>query len=164
MQPEKVEYEQALRVIGRHLDAEPAYHISVMEVPDGFAVRAHPSNQQAEGRTIHFGWDRVRDLAIFQTAGRGLRRRKPRHSGMWANFPNGHEDFFRALGHTLDVEHASSLSIDEVAEGIDITYMRPGADGVKNEKTHLLMRQDDVLALLRDAQSRRGTTSASSTA
>lgn len=154
--PESHRYEPALRVIGRHLDAEPAYHISVLEVADGFAVRSHPSGHRSEGRTAHFSWDRLDDLVIYQTAGRGVRRRPPRHSGMWENFPNGHEDFFRALGHVLDAESASSLSVDEVAEGVAVSYMRPSRDDTLHlEKQHSVLRREDIEHLLHDAQQRR---------
>ena len=155
-QTERVEYEPALRVIGRHLDAEPAYHISVLEVADGFTVRSHPSRHRSDGRTVHFTWDRLRDLSIFQTAGRGCRRRPRRHSGMWANFPNGHEDFFRALGHDLDESGASSLSVDEMPEGVAVSYMRPNQDDpLYFDKYHQVMRKEDIERMLQVAQERR---------
>ncbi|GAC1399933.1 MAG: hypothetical protein NVSMB52_13510 [Chloroflexota bacterium] len=149
-------YEPALRVIGRHLDAEPAYLISVLEVADGFTVRSHPSRHRSEGRTIHYSWDRLNDLVIYQTAGRGVPRRRARHSGMWANFPNGHEDFFRALGHMLDDQNASSLTVDEISEGVAVSYMQPEAPGSVNfEKRHTLMQRRDIEEMLHEAQLRR---------
>lgn len=151
-------YEPALRVIGRHLDAEPAYHVSVLEVADGFTVRSHPSTHRAEGHTIHYSWDRLTDLVVYQTAGRGVRRRRSRHSGMWELFPNGHEDFFRALGHELDVERASSITVDEVKEGVAVSYFRPSeSDPSQAEKVHRLMRREDIEAMLKAAQARRRT-------
>src|SRR5436305_8578857 len=125
---ERLPYEPALRVIGRHLDAEPTYNMSVLEVSDGFTVRSHPSRFRSENRSVQFTWNRLRDLVVFHTAGRGCTRRRPRHSGIWANFPSGHEDFLRALGHILDHERAGSLSIDEVPEGVAVSYMRSSPD------------------------------------
>jgi hypothetical protein len=150
-------YEPALRAIGRHLDAEPAYHISVLEVADGFTVRSHPSPHRADGHTLHYSWDRLTDLVVYQIAGRGVRRRKSRHSGLWEHFPNGHEDFFRALGHELDQERASNLTVDEVDEGVAVSYMRPNPDEpFRMDKIHRVMARDDIESMLKAAQARRG--------
>lgn len=152
-----VDYEPALRVIGRHLDAEPAYHISLLETVDGFTVRSHPSGHRPDGTSNLYSWDRLNDLVIYQTAGRGVRRRRSRHSGMWANFPNGHEDFFRALGHELDEQQASSLAVDEVPEGVAVSYLRPrAAETLLFEKVHRVMRREDIEEALRAARARRG--------
>jgi hypothetical protein len=157
----RVGYEPALRVIGRHLDAEPSYYVSLLEAVDGFTVRSHPSAHRSDGMTSHYSWERLRDLVIYQTAGRGVRRRQSRHSGMWGNFPNGHEDFFRALGHELDDQQATSLTVDEVPEGVTISYVRPGGDHLQYEKVHRLMRLEDIEVLLQEAQARRGHRQAS---
>ena len=158
------EYEPALRVIGRHLDAEPAYHISLLETVDGFTVRSHPSGHRPDGISIVYSWNRLHDLVIYQMAGRGLRRRRSRHSGMWANFPNGHEDFFRALGHELDAQQASSLAVDEVPEGVAVSYLRPReAESLLFEKVHRVMRREDIEEALYAARGRRGQSVSSTT-
>jgi hypothetical protein len=149
-------YEPALRVIGRHLDAEPAYHVRVVEEADGFTVRSHPSIDRTDERRTHYSWDRLHDLVVYQTAGRGVRRRRSRHSGLWENFPNGHEDFFRALGHELDQENASNLSVDEVEEGVAVSYTRPSEnDPDRPDTVHRMMQRADIEAMLRAAQARR---------
>lgn len=154
----EIGYEKGLRVIGRFLDAEPSYHVSVLEIADGFAVRTHNSVDRAEGRSSHFPWERLRDLVIFQAAGRGVSARKRRRGEVWDKFPNGHEDFFRALGHELDVEQARSLSLDEIPQGIAVSYMRPkGKTHGAYEKYHTVMGRDEITTLLTAAQARRGT-------
>jgi hypothetical protein len=154
----EIGYEKGLRVIGRYLDSEPSYHVSVLEVADGFAVRAHGTSDRAEGRSALFPWERLRDLVIFQAAGRGVSARRRRRGEVWDKFPNGHEDFFRALGHELDVELARSLSLDEIPEGIAVSYMRPRSKGGGSfEKYHTVMGHDEIVALLEAAQARRGT-------
>jgi hypothetical protein len=154
---ERIPYQRALRVIGRHLDAEPAYHVSILEVADGFTVRSHPARHRTDGRIVHFKWDRLQDLVIFHTAGRDCARRRHRHQGIWANFPSGHEDFFRALGFTLDTEGATSLSVDEVPEGIAVSYMRPSpGNALSFEKCHTVFHKREIEAMLRAAQQRRG--------
>lgn len=154
----EIGYEKGLRVIGRYLDSEPSYHVSVLEIADGFAVRTHNNVDRAEGRSSHFPWERLRDLVIFQAAGRGISARKRRRGEVWDKFPNGHEDFFRALGHELDVEQARSLSLDEIPEGIAVSYMRPkNTSRGSFEKYHTVMGRDEIAALLAAAQARRGT-------
>lgn len=152
---DRVGYEPALRVIGGHLDAEPVYHVSLLEADDGFTVRAHASAHRLDGKTRYFSWERLRDLVTYQTAGRGVRRRPTRHRGMWENFPNGHDDFFRALGHELDEQHAASLTVDEVADGVAISYLRSGSDPLRVERVHKLLRSEDIEMLLNEAQARR---------
>lgn len=151
-----VTYEEALRVIGRQLDAEPAYHVSILEVADGFTVRYQPTLQQSDERTMHFAWDRLNDLAVFNTAGRGLTRKRGRYQGMWAEFPNGHQGFFRTLGSTMDKEHASSLAVDEVEEGVRISYVHPDpSDPLRSQKFHAILREPEIRDMVEQAQRRR---------
>jgi hypothetical protein len=155
-QPQRLQYEPALRVIGRHLDAEPTYHLSLLEVADGFTVRSHPSRFRSDARTLQFTWERLKDLVVYNMAGRGCARRRPRHSGIWANFPNGHEDFFRAMGYRLDNEHGTSLSVEELPEGVSVSYMRPMDDDVlQMEKAHVVLAYSDIEKMLEDARRRR---------
>ena len=152
----RASYEQALRVIGRFLDAEPTYHLSVVEVADGFTVRSQSSRFKSDGRTVQFTWDRLNDLLVYHTAGRGLNRRHHRHRGIWAEFPNGHEDFFRALGFNLDSEAAGSLTVDEVPEGVTVSYLRPDPEkSGEFETCHTVMRKAEIQKLLEAAQARR---------
>src|SRR5947209_6554777 len=155
-QESRLDYESALRVIGRHLDTEPTYHMSLLEVRDGFTVRSHPSRFRSDARTSQFTWDRLNDLVIFHMAGRGCMRRRPRHSGIWANFPNGHEDFFRALGHQLDKQGGSSLSVEELPDGVGVSYLRPAVgDGSGSEKAHSVMAYGEIEQMLEAARQRR---------
>lgn len=155
---ERLTYEQALRVIGRHLDAEPAHDISVTEVADGFTVRSHSSGDRADARTVHFTRDRLRDLVIFQASGRGSPRRHHRHQGIWTNFPHGHEDFFRALGHALDRERARSVSVEEQPDGIAVTYVAADPENPPHSRdVRTVMRENEIQNLLNAAQRRRGS-------
>jgi hypothetical protein len=150
-------YENALRVIGRQLDTEPAYHLSIMEVEDGFTVRHWAALHQSEARTTHYTWERLRDLSVFQSAGRGCVRKHGRHQGLWATIPGGHQAYFRALGHQLDEENASSLTLDEVPEGVAVSYLRPDSDNpLRSHKYHVIMSENDVRALVAEAEMRRG--------
>lgn len=154
---ETVSYEIALRVIGRHLDAEPAYHVSILEVDDGFTVRYQVTQHQTDGKTIQFSKDKLADLFVFQTAGRGLARKHERKAGMWADLPHGHQEFFRALGFALDQDGARSISLEELSEEVRVSYMHQDPNNpVRLEKRHVVLRDSDILTMVESARHRRG--------
>lgn len=159
----RLSYERALRAIGRHLDAEPAYHTSVLEVPDGFTVRSQPVRHRANGKVIHFDWHRLNDLAVLHTAARSFGKKRQPHAGIWGSFPNGHEDFFRALGYTLDSEGAANVSIDELPDGFVVSYVRCDHRHVF-EKCHRVYHAEEIHQLLQTALARRGTGGTEATA
>lgn len=142
-------YEQVLRVIGRHLDAEPAARISVEEQPTGFMVSSYSSGRRGDVRTIHYSWERLSDLAVYQAAGIGVPRRHVRGIGMWQTLAFGHEVFFRALGRRLDHEGARDLVIDEGEEGVAVAYARPDAQALGGMQTvYEVLHREDVETLL----------------
>lgn len=149
------DYEHALRVIGRHLDSEIAFHVRVLEVDDGFTVQFQ-SLQQGEARVSHFAWDRLQDLLIFNSAGRGVGGKRKRNTGLWSEIAGGREDFFRALGHKLDEEGASSLNVDELQDGIALTYVCPDPeDPIRSNKHHSVLALQDMRDIQAVAQQRR---------
>lgn len=153
---ERISYEQALRVIGRHLDTEPAYHASILETPDGFDLRSQPARHRMAGRFVHFDWNRLEDLRVFHLAARDLGKKRQHYRGLWSNYPTGHEDCMRALGHILDLECALNVSIDELAEGIAVSYMRPGEEaGRYFDKIHVLYGSDEIERMVQEAQGLR---------
>lgn len=157
-QGEIMGYEQALRVIGRHLDAEPAYHVSILEVEDGFTVRYQTTLHRLESRTVHFSSEKIQDLYVFQTFGRGAPPRRDRHEGMWANFPDGHQEFLRSLGFLLDCEGARSLAVDELEDEVRVTYVKPSPDNpYRSEKRELCFREADIRRMVGQARDRRNS-------
>lgn len=159
---EGLSYESALRAIGRHLDAEPSYHASVVERPDRFTVRWQPARHRIAGRCEEFGWDRVRHLTVFQSAGRDVGRKHRRLTGLWVDFPTGQEDFFRALGYELDQEKAMNVSIDEFSDRVSVSFVRPSGSQVSPFESHrLIFSRLDIDVLVRAAQARRGKPEAS---
>lgn len=149
------DYEHALRAIGRHLDSETAYHVRILEVDDGFTVQFQPS-QQGEARTSHFAWDRLQDLLIFNSAGRGVHSKRKRNMGLWTQIPGGREDFFRALGHRLDEERATGISVDELQDGIALSYISPNPDdALRSDKHHSILTLEEMRDIQATAQRRR---------
>ncbi len=155
---EGLAYECALRVIGRHLDAEPSYHASVVERPDRFTVRWQPARHRTPERCEEFGWDKIRHLTVFQTAGRDVGRKHRRLTGLWSDFPTGQEDFFRALGFELDQDKALNVTIDEFSDHVSVAFVRPsGSRTSPFESRRLTFSRMDIDALIRSAQTRRAS-------
>jgi hypothetical protein len=154
----QMSYEQALRIIGRYLDVEPAHHIKVDQVSDGFEVTSSPSEVRSEARNSRFNWDRLQDLYVFQISGRGGARKRHRHRGIWASVPGGHEDFFRALGYHMDYEGASDLHMEEMPESVSLSYQVPGSDGAQARQINLVLREGEIQEMLGEARDRRKST------
>lgn len=125
-------YAVALRVVGRYLDGEPSYHVSIAETGDGLTVRAHATPRRADERVKHFAWVTIDDMdTYYSAAARGLGPRDRRLQ--WA-FPCTHEQALRTLGGLLDGDRATSLSVDETPQGLDVSYMRPGSGGAQERQ------------------------------
>lgn len=143
-QEEEKSYQRALRVVGRYLDSEPAFNVSISEISDGFTVRSHSTPRRADERVLHFEWDRLESLDQFYSGGRGVARRRHRHQDLWEHFPCGHEAALRKLGSILDAEGATSLSVDEVEGGLDVSYLAPAAGGGQMEKQQKTFGPDEL--------------------
>ena len=149
-------YEHALRIIGRYLDAEPAYYVTVVEVDDGFAVRYSPTRQRSETRSTQFSWERLRNLKIFNAAGRGTGKRTRRNFGLWHELPAGYQDFFRALGYVLDDKDATSVTIDSLPKGVAVSYVCANAERpLTPEKCYDIMNREAIEEMIVEAQRRR---------
>jgi hypothetical protein len=150
-QPEHLGYEEALRVIGRHLDMEPAYNMVVEETPEGFLLRYQPTSSPSEARVVQYTSDRLRDLVIFHSSGRGSPRKRGRYHGLWARFPNGHQGFLRALGYRLDREQANSILIQEKDDGVYLSYLPTDVA----DRSEVFYSESDIREILEDAEHRR---------
>jgi hypothetical protein len=151
-----INYEKALRVIGRHLDAEPTFDVSITEVDDGFTVRYRPAVHRADEFINHFTWERLGDLIVFFSSGRGLIRKRGRYQGIWAALPHGHQGFLRALGNRLDTDRACCLHLAEVSGGVQVSYGRPDkADKGDLEQSQYLVSEKEIKSMLLTAERRR---------
>ncbi len=143
-QPDQRSYQWALRVVGRYLDSEPTNNVSITETNDGFTVRAYSTSIQADERVKHFQWDRLEDLdQYYRYANRGMGGKPPKVAA--PHFPCGHQAALRKLGALLDEEHASGLSVDEVENGLDVSYSHPREDDAQGvEKRQHVYTADDL--------------------
>lgn len=146
-------YQWLLRALGTYLDEQPSCRISLVEVPGGFLVRFQRSLQTLELEVYRFDSERLQEqLAIL------FQQRKPAtralHQGIWSAFPHGHANFFRALGYELDQESARTILIDELEDGIVLTYLRPDNQGWR--KRMVFLGLEDIEKILGAALERRG--------
>ena len=132
-------YQWMLRALGAFLDEEPACRLSLAEVPDGFIVRMQRALHKLEPIVLHFKRDTLMEQLqqIMQDRKPGYMRAP--HQGIWSRFPNGHQDFLRALGYELDDAKASGILIDELEDSIVLTYSyQDSADGQWHKRVVVL--------------------------
>jgi hypothetical protein len=149
-------YQWLLRALGAYLDEQPSCRISLAEVPDGFLVRLQRSVLKLEPQVEHFKRDTLVEQ-LEQLRARNKPSTHPRHQGVWSAFPNGHQDFFRALGYELDEASARGILIDELEDGIVVTYSHPDPqNGASWKKRMIVLGVGEIEAILNAAFERRG--------
>ena len=125
---EQKSYQRALRVVGRYLDSEPSYNLSIAESVDGFTVRVHSTPGRTDERVKYFEWDRLEyEDQYYSAANRGFGERAVKVP--WELFPCGHQQALRKLGLILDSMQVSSVNVDEVESGLDVSYLKAPAEG-----------------------------------
>jgi len=155
--PTTTSYQWMLRVLGAYLDEEPSCRISMLEVPDGFVVRLQRALHKLEPEVVHFRRDTLREQLDDLMQARTTRKTIPRHQGIWYHFPNGHQDFLRALGFELDEDRACSIFLDELEDGIVLSYTCPEAPGSDTwTKKRVVLGLNEIEAILNAAFERRG--------
>lgn len=148
-------YQSLLRALGRYLDEEPNCRLSIVEVPDGFLVRMQRTVYKLEPQVEHFKRDTLaRQVDQFTRAQQPTGARQ-RHQGIWARFPNGHQDFMRALGYELDGSRARNIVVDELEDGLNLAYTQPSAQGGWETRT-VFLSVEGIETVLNEAFKRRG--------
>lgn len=148
-------YQELLRAMGAILDEQTTGSIGIVEVEDGFVVRAKRSSQTITEITVgHF------DRAALRKDAEELRRtRRPpwrrHHPGIWSNFPVTHQDFFRALGYELDSIGARQVVIDEISDGLIIWYESAQTDGAPPVTRRIALGPAEIEEILNEAVRRR---------
>jgi hypothetical protein len=149
-------YQSMLRALGTLLDEEPSCRIAVTEVSDGFVVRTQRSVHTLEPRVRHF--DRATLNEQFERL-RNERRRTAdhvRHPGIWTQLPGGHREFLRSLGFELDEVSAHGIVIEELEDGIVLTYNYPDSETKTWRKRMVVLGVSEIEEVLNTAFKRRG--------
>jgi hypothetical protein len=149
-------YQWMLRALGAYLDEEPSCRISLTEVPDGFLVRLQRALHRLEPQVLHFKRDTLKEQLDQLMQSKRPTAARAHHQGVWSHFPNGHQDFLRALGYELDQAQAHSIFIDELEDGFVVTYSCPETPGAsKWTKKMVLLGLEDIETILNAAFERR---------
>ncbi len=106
-------YQNRLRVIGRHLDVYGFRRVNILEVEGGFIVRATPSGNRGV-ETLEFVDHQFVQLIVTAASGRGAGERSG--SSVGKLIPTGYEDFLRAVGYRLDEHAAEAVTVSELEE------------------------------------------------
>ncbi|GAC1524626.1 MAG: hypothetical protein NVS2B16_33180 [Chloroflexota bacterium] len=139
---EPVLYETVLRSAGAYCDHQGAHHIALLETTEGFTLRY----QQAETSAIAVVTFTPAELSGGTTYTRtGLLRSA-----------SGYQDFFRALGHELDEENASTILVDELEWGFLLSYRHlDGRNSFQPSKKQLVLGPNQQETILEHARARR---------
>jgi hypothetical protein len=144
-----VSYQASLRAIGAWLDDAWATGATVIETPDGWAVRYGFERYSPPALLKQFSDATVKDLHAI-----GQRRRG---SGPSTRSSAGrHEDLFRTVGFELDTAGATNVLIDHIGPDLLVTFeVQNPAQGFSWRKEMLVVGSDHGRGLLRHARQRR---------
>lgn len=150
---ERFPYQNSLRAVGAYLDERNAHRINVIEAADGFAVRYQLAATDPDSILARLSSQELSERE--QDGGGGWKRRSfpfARNTHEAATY----ENILRALGYELDYVEAYSLLIDELEEGIVVTYqyLKP-TEGFNARKRMVILGSEALDAVLDDARSRR---------
>lgn len=149
-------YQWMLRALGAYLDEEPSCRISLTEVPDGFLVRLQRALHRLEPQVVHFKRETLKEQLNQLTQQKKPMGSRPHHQGVWSYFPNGHQDFLRALGYELDEASAQNVFLDELEDGFVVTYTCPDTAGSSGwTKKMVVLGIEQIEAILNAAFERR---------
>jgi len=113
-------YQHSLRAIGIYLDKEQPRRFTLIEVTGGFTLVTQRGESPDSLQEQHFTSSEIQGLGQRFLHGRKVLGN--RFSSSWRLVPSGRQDFLRSLGYELDDSHAHSLLLDELDDGMLVTY------------------------------------------
>ena len=85
------------------------------------------------------------------------RQAREQVGGLLANREPGYQDVLRAIGCELDRAEAYSITIDELDQGVFVSYVEPDLEeGYVGTKRMALLGPDEIGAVVEEARTRRG--------
>jgi hypothetical protein len=154
-------YQNRLRVIGRHLDVGGYRWINLMEVEGGLLARAFGrGSRQAE--LMEFPNDEFRPMMETALRTRGIGDHGIVASGI---APTGYEDILRAIGFQLDRRVAHTIAIVECRSMMFVTGMehRETSAGSTYQQFDFVLSPEHVQTVLDAAFRRRAAGAATMT-
>jgi len=146
-------YQGTLRALGAYLDQEHPGRFTLIEVPDGFFLVVRHAGQ-SDITQAHLRPEKLAEQAadLLRTG----KRRANRLTSTWPLASTNHQDFMRALGHELDQEGASGILIDELEDGLLVTYsFLDPSQGYQYQKRTVTLHRDHIERILGAARGRR---------
>lgn len=145
-------YQNQLRIIGRHLDANKYRSISVLDVEGGILVRAFTARKH-ESELLEFPDDAFGKLVREAINSRGHRTKPSRNTDL---VPTGYEDLLRAIGYELDQRLAKSITLHEGPKTIYVAGLASSDNSNGSfAPFDLALTPGDVQAILNAAFRRR---------
>jgi hypothetical protein len=151
---EKVAYQGVLRALGAYLDQESMSRFRLIEVPDGFTLVLEAGGAEPHLREVHFSTASL--LEQGEQLARGRKMFGGKYQERWSLASTGHQDFLRALGNELDRYQAHDILIDELEDGLLVTYTYVDpSKGYQFRKRLSVLHAQEIEAILQSAHGRR---------
>ena len=142
-------YQASLRVIGAWLDVAWATSATVIETPDGWAVRYGFELYSPPALMKQFGDAALRELHAIGQQRRGSHPNTRPRAGRY-------EDLFRIIGFELDTAGATNVLIDHIGPDLLVTFeVQIPSQGFSWRKEMLVVGSDRGDGLLQQARERR---------
>lgn len=151
---ERFPYQASLRSLGAYLDERNAHRINVIEAEAGFAVRFQPDAAVPDLILVRLSLEELSERD--RDAGSLSKRRQLPFASRNNREESTYENILRALGYELDYVEAHGVLIDELEEGIVVTYqfLKP-SEGFNARKRMVILGSEALDSVLEDARSRR---------
>jgi hypothetical protein len=144
-----VSYQALLRVIGAWLDDDCATGATLVETPDGWAVRYGFERHSPPALLKQFSDAALKDL-------NAIRKQRRNSDPNTRSRAGRHEDLFRTIGFELDAVGASNVLIDHIGPDLLVTFeAQHPAQGFSWRKEMLVVGSDVGDGLLQQARQRR---------
>lgn len=159
---DRVQYERMLRVIGKYLDDAGASRFQITEIPFGLALRYEVKRSRLSQQAVTFAWSDLesRDADMERRRREAVRQWKVRFPGSTSEPPQQsgpYQDLLRSLGHELEGTQAYTVALDELDDGLLVTYvcLNPRANWMPRKRM-VFLRLGEQDTILHDAFHRRG--------
>jgi hypothetical protein len=126
----------------------------LIELPDGFTIVTERGSRKPQLQELHYERSTLAEQAEQLVRGKNLFGGRGHRE--WGLCRAGHEDFLRALGFELDDSEARAVSLDELEDGLVLTYsyLDP-TQGYSWRKRFIHLRASDIDEIMKAAHSRR---------